>query len=681
MLLYATNNINNTFSYRLKKKVGHMKHIHGFEKPPRVSFRRSLIIFIGNVIGIYLISFFELGVTVQAFDDIILFVLFMSIINALLWPILTRILMPFLVLTFGIGTLILNGLLLENIGPFFGIEVQGPAIILAPLAMAFVTTLLSTLLTIEDEGSYYRSVYRDAEKKRKDEIKDYPGLIIVEIDGLAYDVLIEAVNKGIMPTVKSMMDTTHNIRMWETDLSSQTGASQAGILHGNNEDITAFRWIEKENDNQMMQCSGVSKVKVLESRISDGNGLLVDNGASRSNLFSGDTDNVIFTFSKILNIRKLYNKAWFSVFSNPSNFARIISLFLAEMLLEIISQIKHRIKNIQPRIKRGIAYIPVRAATNVFMREINTSTLIGDMMVGDIDVAYSTYLGYDEIAHHSGVRDEDSWFALEGMDKQIKRLINTNKYTPRQYQFVIQSDHGQTNGATFKQRYGESFEDFVKSLLPADMKMFAKMTSNEDHYAESFLPFSKKNDDLIDKSEQKELGDSEVIVLASGNLAMIYLTQWSHRLTYEEIQKFFPELIPGIVNNEYIGFLVVKSSEKGNMAIGKNGTYYLDSDEIIGENPLEGFGKNIVRHLKRNVSFKYTPDILVNSFYDEENDEVCAFEELVGSHGGAGGSQSKPFILYPSSWNIDEGEIVGAESIYRILKSNLKKLKEGTNED
>jgi len=628
-----------------------------------------------------LVSFFELGVSLQAFDNIALFVIFLSLINALLWPILTRILMPFLVLTFGIGTLILNGLILGYIGPLFGIHVNGPAIILAPLAMAFVTTVLSTLLTIEDDGSYYRSVYRDAEKKRKNQVKDYPGLIIVEIDGLAYDVLMEAVEDGVMPTVKSMMESTHNLRMWETDLSSQTGASQAGILHGNNEDITAFRWIEKENDNQMMQCSGVSMVKVLESRISDGNGLLVDNGASRSNLFSGDTDNVIFTFSKILNIRKLYNKAWFSVFSNPSNFARIVSLFLAEMVLEIISQLKHWIKNIQPRINRGITYIPVRAATNVFMREINTSTLIGDMMVGDIDVAYSTYLGYDEIAHHSGVRDEDSWYALRGMDKQIKRLIKTNKYTPRKYQFVIQSDHGQTNGATFKQRYGESFEDFVKSLLPANMKMFAKMTSNEDHYAESFLPFSKQNDDLIDKTEQKKLGDSEVIVLASGNLAMIYLTQWSHRLTYEEIQLFFPELIPGIVNNEYIGFLVVKSSEKGNMAIGKNGTYYLDSDEIIGENPLEGFGKNIVKHLKRNVSFKYTPDILVNSFYDEEKDEVCAFEELVGSHGGVGGSQSKPFILYPSDWNIDEGEIVGAESIYRILKNNLKKLKEKPDED
>ena len=658
-----------------------MERVQDFEKPPRVTLKRSLIIFIGNVIGLYLISFFGLGVTLSYFDDIALFVIFTSIINALLWPILTRVLMPFLVLTFGVGTLFLNGFIMEIFAPLFGIEINGPAIILAPLGMAFTTTLLSSLLTIEDDSSYYRSVYRDAKKKRKKDIKSYPGLIIVEIDGLAYDVLKEAIDRGLMPTVKSMMDNTHTLRMWETDLSSQTGASQAGILHGNNEDITAFRWIEKENGNQMMQCSGVSKVKTLEERISDGNGLLVDNGASRSNLFSGDTDNVIFTFSKILNIRKLYNRAWFSVFSNPSNFARIVSLFLAEMILEIVSQITHSVKNVRPRIKRGIAYIPVRAATNVFMREINTSTLVGDMMVGEIDVAYSTYLGYDEIAHHSGVRDNDSWKALKGMDKQIRRLIKTNKYTPRNYQFVIQSDHGQTNGATFKQRYGESFEDYVKSLLPADMKMFAKMNSNQDHYAESFLPLSRKKEDLMDKKDMEELGDSEVIVLASGNLAMIYLTQWGHRMTYEEIQKFFPDLIPGIVDNEYIGFLVVRSSEKGDMAIGKNGTYYLDSDEIEGENPLEGFGKNIARHLKRNSSFKYTPDILVNSFYDGENDEVCAFEELVGSHGGAGGSQSEPFILYPSDWKIDDGEIVGAESIYRILKDNLKELKEGVGED
>ena len=645
--------------------------IYKEKQTPKRSIKRSLIVFIGNVLGIYLISVLGLGAEVSQFDDIIFLVLFISLINALLWPILTRIAMPFLVLTFGFGTLILNGLLLQIFAPIFDIEIKGAAMILAPLAMAAVTTILSSLITINDDSSYYRSVLRDAEKKRKSNIKDYPGVIIVEIDGLAYEVLCEAVERGEMPTIKKMIDSDkYNLRMWETDLSSQTGASQAGILHGNNEDIVAFRWIEKNNDNQMMQCSGITKVPELEQRISDGNGLLVDNGASRSNLFSGDTDNVIFTFSKIMDFKKLYNKAWYSVFSNPSNFARIVALFLADIIREIWSQIVHSVKNIRPRIKRGIVYIPTRAATNVFMREINTSTLIGDMMIGDID------LGYDEIAHHSGVRDNDAWFALREMDKQIKHLTDANKYCPRDYQFVIQSDHGQTNGATFTQRYGETFEDFVKSLLPEDMTMFAKMTSNDDHFAGDYTPFSRKNKKIKkEKEEQQELSDSEVIVLASGNLAMIYLTQWSQRLTYEELNNFFPELIPGIINNEYVGFILVKSQEHGDLAIGKNGTYYLESDEIEGENPLEGFGNNITRHLKRTSSFEHTPDILVNSFYDEEADEVCAFEELVGSHGGAGGDQSKPFILYPSSWKVSDEEIIGAENIYKLIKENLAELK------
>ena len=647
------------------------------KQTPKRSLKRSLIVFIGNVLGIYLISFLGFGVEVTEFDNIILLVIFISLINSLLWPILTRIAMPFLVLTFGVGTLILNGLLLQIFAPLFDIEIKGAAIILAPLAMAAVSTIMSALITIEDDSSYYRAVLRDAEKKRKTEIKDYPGVIIVEIDGLSYEVLCEAVERGDMPTVKEMIDSdNYNLRMWETDLSSQTGASQAGILHGNNEGIVAFRWIEKSNGNQLMQCSGITKVPELEHRISDGNGLLVDNGASRSNLFSGDTDNVIFTFSKILDFKKLYNNAWYSVFSNPSNFARIIALFFADIIREIWSQIAHSIKNIRPRINRGITYIPTRAATNVFMREINTSTLIGDMMVGEVDVAYSTYLGYDEIAHHSGVRDNDAWFALREMDKQIKHLTNANKYCPRDYQFVIQSDHGQTNGATFTQRYGETFENFVKSLLPEDMTVFAKMTSNEDHFAGDYTPFSRKNKKIKkEKKEEQELNDSEVIVLASGNLAMIYFTQWSQRLTYEELNKYFPDLIHGIINNEYVGFILVKSQEHGDLAIGKNGTYFLDSGEIEGENPLEGFGDNIVMHLKRTSSFEHTPDILVNSFYDEEADEVCAFEELVGSHGGAGGDQSKPFILYPSSWNVSDDEIIGAENIYKLLKENLAELK------
>lgn len=641
-------------------------------KPAR-SLKRTLVIFFGNVIGLYILCFLGLGVKVEYFDDILFFVIFISLINALLWPILTKIFMPFLVFTFGLGSLLLNGLIMQFFAPLFGFDITDLGLIIVPVFMAGVTTLLSAIITIDDDSSYYRSVLRDAEKKRPKKAKSYPGLIIVEIDGLAHSVLKEAVEKGFMPTVKNLIDSkTHTLREWETDLSSQTGASQAGILHGNNEGITAFRWIEKSNNNQMMQCSGVTKVKILEERISDGDGLLADNGASRSNLFSGDSDNVIFTFSKITDVKKLYNRAWYSVFSNPSNFSRIMFLLVVDMIHEVYSQISHSLLDIRPRIKRGLAYIPTRAGTNVYMREINTATLIGDMMIGEVDIAYSTYLGYDEIAHHSGVRDKDAFNALKDMDRQIKHLIDGEKYAPRPYQFVIQSDHGQTNGATFTQRNGQSFEELVKSLLPKDMSIYANMSSDEDQ-AETFVPIIKNLSK--DEDDESELTDSDVIVLASGNLAMIYLTRWSKRLTYEEINKMFPNLISGIISNEYVGFILVRSSEKGDMAIGKNGIYYLDSDKIEGENPLEDFGKNTVRHLKRNSSFEHTPDILVNSFYDKDKDEVCAFEELVGSHGGVGGDQSKPFILYPSNWDVSSDDIIGAESIYHILKENSKKLK------
>jgi putative membrane protein len=65
------------------------------------------------------------------------------------------------------------------------------------------------------------------------------------------------------------------------------------------------------------------------------------------------------------------------------------------------------------------------------------------------------------------------------------------------------------------------------------------------------------------------------------------------------------------------------------------------------------------------------PDIIVNSFYDPVSDEVAAFEELVGSHGGLGGDQSYPFVMYPSEWKLETETIIGAEKLHEVLKARL----------
>ena len=83
-------------------------------------------------------------------------------------------------------------------------------------------------------------------------------------------------------------------------------------------------------------------------------------------------------------------------------------------------------------------------------------------------------------------------------------------------------------------------------------------------------------------------------------------------------------------------------------SLGANGIHYLNDSHVVGEDPLDGFGRNAARHLKREDSFIDAPDILVMSLHDQLTGEVAAFEELVGCHGGLGGPQTQPFVLYPS---------------------------------
>jgi hypothetical protein len=119
---------------------------------------------------------------------------------------------------------------------------------------------------------------------------------------------------------------------------------------------------------------------------------------------------------------------------------------------------------------------------------------------------------------------------------------------------------------------------------------------------------------------------------------------------------------------------MVRSQEHGPVVIGAQGRYFLDDDRVEGENPLASFGPNAAEHLRRTDGFPDAPDVLVNSFYKAETNEVAAFEELIGSHGGLGGYQTQPFVLFPAEWEIKEGDLVGAASVYRQFKEWLGKI-------
>ena len=690
----------------------------------------TILLVLANIAAIYFVDYISTDFNIGPWYNALIIVISFTVANAILWPVFRRFLMKFIILTFGIGALVLNSTIFY-IATYFipGVFVGFYGFWQVPIVMAIFTTFITNITSTNYFDSYLKTILKNAIKRKSNDKKQYPGVIMLEIDGLSIHTLKKAIDKGVMPTVKSWLDEkTHVLKQWETDLSSQTGASQAGILHGNNRDIVAYRWVEKENDNRIMVSGKLSHAPEIEKRISDGKGLLV-NGISIANMFSGDSKLSALTSSRVKSIRRIYNKTLHTVFLESYNFQRIFVLFLWDILVELKSQLTHRIRNVQPRLRRTIVYAAVRAGANVVLREATTEILTSEMFRGEIDTAYATFMGYDEVAHHSGVEDDDVWGVLKQIDVQFSRLTSAIEMNDRDYKLVVLSDHGQSNGATFKQRYGITLGDYVRRLLPDDLKVYST-EYNIDHFRDAILPENEQlqnikervetiRDDLFDEEgslqsimreinerkpeiifeneqynnlrekypnsleyitryESKQLStkkaqDSELIVLGSGNLGLIYLTNWKQRLNYEEIVMMFPELIPGLVSHSGIGFIMVNSITNGAMAIGQNGIYYLDTDQVIGENPLKGFGENASIHLKRQNSFKNMPDILVNSFYDEKSDEVCAFEELIGSHGGLGGNQTKPFILYPSEWS-DPGDLIGAESIYKFLKKEIEKL-------
>ena len=228
--------------------------------------------------------------------------------------------------------------------------------LLAALVMAAVSVVLQAILGTNDDDEYSLQVTRRiARRQGAQERTDVPGIIFLEIDGLALPVLRDAMRDGSAPTMaRWIAEDGYQLAEWETDLSSQTGASQAGILLGSNEDIPAFRWVEKER-GRMMVCSSPADCAEIERRHATGVGLLVDGGASRGNLLSGEAEEAILTVSRSEAERKA-NPGYRAFLANGFNVTRALVLFLWEIVLELTAAARAARRDVRPRGHRGGIY-------------------------------------------------------------------------------------------------------------------------------------------------------------------------------------------------------------------------------------------------------------------------------------------------------------------------------------
>ncbi|MGW0822604.1 alkaline phosphatase family protein [Streptomyces sp. NPDC002845] len=614
-----------------------------------------------------------------------------GLLSSLVWPLLVRLLLLVPALVLALLVFFLNGSLLLvalRVNPSGESAAAPETAVVVAAVMSAVASATGGALAVRDDDAYRRRLYRLADRRRRyldaHRGPTGPGTVFLQFDGVGHDVLEAAVAKGLMPTVAAWLGkdsagrATHRLTPWRTDWSSQTGASQLGILHGTNHDIPAFRWYEKES-REVMVCNRPSSAAELQrravERTGDG-GLLALDGASRGNLFSGGAGQLALVLS-VAARRGKENRSragYFAYFSDPANAVRTAMSFVADAFREIGQSTHARVKRRRPRVKRGGLYPFIRAFATVVERDVVVAAVIGDMLAGRAAI-YADLVAYDEVAHHSGPHSRDAEQVLQRLDRSLALIAQVAEHAPRAYRIVVLSDHGQSPGETFLARYGLTLGNLVRAGCGLPVPRRAQRTHSGAE-ARAAVRAALRIPVEEGGEQHRPSRRSEPIVLASGNLGLVSFPDVPHRMTKEEIDTRHPALLSTLANHPGIGFVLVRSQEYGGVVLGAHGAQ-IPVDELSDEHPgpLADFGPGAADAVRRTHSFPHVADIMVNSWYDPAEGEVLAFEEQIGSHGGLGGCQGRAFLLSPTTLSEpvdDDGELAGAEHVHRVLRRWLR---------
>lgn len=610
--------------------------------------------------------------------------LVLSIVNFLIRPVLLLLTLPLGWIATFVAGFFINGLVLlltARLVPGFEVSSYFAAFV-GSIILSLINTIIITLLDIDDDDSFYDNMVRRQAARQAGTVSpaEGRGLVLMEVDGLSYQRMRQAIADGLMPTLQGMMvEEDYRLSRVEVGVPPTTPACQAGILQGNNTNIPAFRWLDKKTGRLLAGGAAAAEVEPL---LSDGNGLL-RGGVSIGNMFSGDAAKSILTFSKIragtAEDKKERSRDMYMLMRNPYFLTRVLVLYFGDVILEIWQGWQQRRKNVVPRLNRlHNGYPFLRAGVNVFLRDIGTYFTILDIIRG-APAIYTLYAGYDEVAHHAGVHTHDADVTLMQFDKQVARIKRAiEQKASRPYEILVLSDHGQSWGPTFKQRYGLSILEFIQQQMPhgvtvagsgggddgtigvaAMMDELQNIEENKEGgvVGRSAVRNAQRlvNNNLSNLESFQELKPAKVTLAYGGNGALVYFDLFDRRITLNELNAAYPGMVDSLVQHEGIGFVIAYEDDLEPVVFGKNGARNLHTGDVVGEDPLLPFGDVNLRawQMRRLADFENSGDLILNSTLYPDG-TVAALEELIGNHGGLGGEQTDAYLFHPGDMIVPE---------------------------
>jgi hypothetical protein len=527
------------------------------------------------------------------------------------------------------------------------------------------------------------------------------GLVALQIDALAYADLRRALRLGYCPTLERLLrERKFHMRRWFSGLPSATPYCQAGIFHGENAGIPAFRFYDKEA-RRVITCNAPHGVQYIRDRIHVPGAL--SGGSSYVNLLDGDAQTVAFTVAtrdRTSIYRRLGGtRMALLIVLHPVRVARMAFQSVWEWVRE---EWERAIAQLRGQATHAEGIFPfVRILSNVIVRELQTMAITLDVYLG-VPVIYSTYMQYDELAHHFGPSSRQALSDLRRTDARIAEIERMIRATnARGYDLVILSDHGMTPAASYRVRFGESLGATVRRLLrdaavggtePGVLDSASEDSEYSDvgaQIVETVTHVSPRRHRRLRRLlrhtrdwvrsryglreiifPEKYFVDitHDVVVTYSSCLALIYFAQRPQQLGLDDITSDprSAALYDALLQHPGIGLVATRRDGAVHLR-SRAGTAVIDGGVLRvldGENPLVVYGSApyVIRAVRDLVSQPNSGDLVLFGAYDGY--EIVSFDDQVGAHGCAGGDQVYPFIITPPGLDLSDAILEDARDIH-----------------
>jgi hypothetical protein len=551
---------------------------------------------------------------------------------------------------------------------------------------------------------YFAVKYRLFRRERRPD-DGRRGLVMLQIDALAYAELRRAIELGYCPTISRMVrEEGYTLRSWFCGLPSATPYCQAGIFHGENEGIPAFRFYDK-SERRVITCNTPSGVQYIRDRITSP-GALAD-GSSYVNLLDGDAQTVALTVATRERMSVFQRLGgWRMAVLIAVHPIRVARMGVSAVLEFLREEYERGVGEFRRKRTHSEGLFPfVRVLSNVVVRELQTMAILLDVYLG-VPVIYSTYMQYDELAHHFGPSSFQALRDLRRTDariREIRRMIDARG--GREYDIVILSDHGMTPSSSYRVEFGETLGKTIEKILARDAMRTGERPLRssasfalESEYADVGAqvveavaqvtpkqrmlqqPLRRFRDwvrsryglrELIFPEKYRIEDDHEVVVTYSSCLALLYFVDDPRPLELADIlgdsrrARLYEELLesPGVgLLATRTGSSVHVQSTTGRATISGGRLEVLE-----GVNPLEPYGTsaNVLRAVEHLVRQHNTGDVTIFGAYDGY--EIVSFDDQIGAHGSAGGNQMHPFIIGPAHLELGKARLDDARDVHSAV--------------